>query len=240
MRRASGYLDVPQISKNGHPCLFQGFALGEVACTSFTTAPWKGWAQMSSSSESSAESSSRSSSSSESRSSSSTEDSPISTPPAALPPLTQTERADSSSSNEDEPLDYGKIATVEEDAAVSGVPFFKPADTSSESDSESAGANAAVEVEQIHDALPPTESRAKSKKDMRRSGKRPKSKVRTFFHTCSAFGMLSSALPHKMSHLLHSEVRRAAVVQRRRALWAIFNFRRRHSVLHLYSLARSI
>lgn len=133
---------------------------------------------MSSSSESSEGSSPSDSSSSESRSSSSTVAASPLPAPVALPLPVNSNGRDSSSSEEGAPLDYGKIATVEEDAAVSGVPFFRPADISSDSDSESGGAKAAEPVEQIPGALSPPARPTKSKKEMRRSGKRPKTKVR--------------------------------------------------------------
>lgn len=71
--------------------------------------------------------------------------------------------------------------TVEEDATTSGVPFFQPADTSSDSEEASAQPLIPDHIEIIEEALPPLIAPPKSKKEMRKSGKRPKGGVRLLF-----------------------------------------------------------
>lgn len=136
---------------------------------------------MSSATESSSDSSSSETSSSESRSSSVASEHAITLLPEPLPSLNASNNVELVESSDAESIDFGQVVTIEEDAMVSGVPFFQPADSSSESDEESAAPEVVEEVEIIEEALPPVIAPVKSKKEMRKSGKRPKGGVRCPF-----------------------------------------------------------
>lgn len=161
---------------------------------------------MSSSTESSSESSSSDTSSSEARSSSGSVENSISFLPEPLSPATGSGYVKLVESSADESIDYGKVVTVEEDAVVSGVPFFQPAEASSESDSDLAETKDHEQIEIIQDAIYEEVAPVKSKKEMRKSGKRPKASVRSIFSLHLLFRAALVLLRHlKDSIDLHSD-----------------------------------
>jgi hypothetical protein len=147
--------------------------------------------------------------------SSSTHSSPRPTVPSTVPveaePSLKTKK-----SHAKIPSSKVPIQTVDEDAVVSGIPYFAPISNSSDSESAEVPQMAPVEVEQIPDAEVVQKSGKKTKKKKQQDELKTKSKVRAPFFVaifvpfrsfCTTFFLVENIIVFLFIHFLFMKLR---------------------------------